>query len=43
MGQTKYYEKEEEAAIAYDSAVIRYNKPLYKLNFSLVRKDNGSN
>lgn len=28
-----YYFKEVEAARAYDSAVIKYGKPLYKLNF----------
>ena len=33
MGQTRYYKKEEEVAKAYDMAIVKYGKPLYKLNF----------
>ena len=31
-----YYKDEIEAALAYDRAVIKYDKPIYKLNFSGV-------
>jgi len=29
-----YYDDEREAALAYDEAVVKYEKPLYKLNFN---------
>lgn len=31
-----YYEDEKEAAMAYDGAVAKYNKPVYKLNFRKI-------